>query len=1150
KKIKISSALFAGNEQLGTRTNKGRHQRKPRGRECWHCGEIGHFAKDCPNEAQEGAQDGKTSKKGNKTTEKKDGSVFVTIDGDCVQSPHLWLLDGGASRHICVDDTLFDRITPSSDQILTADGRYTKASGVGTVTLKVNLGYGKQGTITLLDVLYMPTFAINLISQGAMHGLLRLQRRGSATLALNRQGEVVCRAMHIGNLAYLNVAGAKVANLVVSSGTADVWHKRLGHPSLQRMKELGRTIPEICTNGGDFKCDVCEINKSHKLPFNRRTTVSHRPLELVHTDVVGRMPDESPEGYRYAVTFVDNYTRFTTVYLMQRKSEVFEHFKTYKARMETQTGSILKRIRSDNGGEYISKEFDEYMATNGIIHELTCPYTPEQNGIAERMNRTLFKKVRCMLSECGAPRKMWGEALLHATYLTNRLPTKATNLASPVSLFLGSETGTKDLRVFGCAAWVHIPEERRDKLGERAIRAAYLGIAADTKGHKLIDPLTGTILVSRHVRFDENRFPFKTRTLGDLARHTKSTGWPILQSEDHEPLGEIINTHADDTIASDSDEQGHTASEPGTPPLVATNDDDDEIGTPPPVALATIEGDTATSGSISELDNEPWTLKAAMGRPDWPLWEEAIKRELESHATNNTWTVVPTPTRANIIGCKWVFKVKRKADGSIDKYKARLVAQGFSQKHGIDYDETFAPVVKLKTLRLLMILSLQLGLTIYQMDVVTAYLNGDIDTDIHMRVPPLAPDMELAGTTPADRNPTMNKNTSVVCKLNKSLYGLKQAGQNWYQKADSTLIQMGFTRNEHDPALYTKTIGQGPPVLLTLYVDDVLIFAKEKRDADNVMEQLRSHFKMTGGDELSYILGIQVQTSSKGTHLSQTSYIRRLLLQFGLQDSNSVTTPINPGVELTGGEQLDEMKHSTYRTIVGSILYIATCTRPDIAFAVQKLSRHLENPTEEAMKAAKHALKYLKGTDTMGLMYSRQRELSIANDDFGKLLETYTDADFAGDTETRKSTTGMINNFAGMPFSWLSKRQGLVTDSTCHAEYVAMHEGVKELTWSRRLLATIGVKIELSSPLLVDNTAAAQLAKDPKFHNRTKHIDVKYHFIREAVEQGMVDVQVISTHDQLADIMTKPLQRVKVVENREGLRIIAPDGAKPVERVN
>nr|QBH67534.1 copia protein [Ustilago esculenta] len=303
-------------------------------------------------------------------------------------------------------------------------------------------------------------------------------------------------------------------------------------------------------------------------------------------------------------------------------------------------------------------------------------------------------------------------------------------------------------------------------------------------------------------------------------------------------------------------------------------------------------------------------------------WQEAIQKELNLHQENNTWTIVNAPNNANIIGY-----------GTIDKYKARLVAQGYTQVHGINYEETFAPVVKMATFRMLMIMSLQYDMKIYQLDVITAYLNGELDVDLYMRQPPLPASMTQLGSQ------------SLVCKLNKSLYGLKQAGCTWYQKANSTLTNIGFKQSNYDSTLYyIKNKGE-PPLILTLYVDDVLIFTKHKPTVDKFISTLQSKFKMTGGDPVLFILGIQVTSTPTSLHLSQTSHIQCLLSQFGLDNANIMHTPTIAS-DIANGVALNAKDHSIYH----------------IAFAVNHLSHYLTSPTDKAMTAVKHLLRYLKGT--------------------------------------------------------------------------------------------------------------------------------------------------------------------------------------------
>nr|QBH67614.1 hypothetical protein UEMT_2080 [Ustilago esculenta] len=338
-----------------------------------------------------------------------------------------------------------------------------------------------------------------------------------------------------------------------------------------------------------------------------------------------------------------------------------------------------------------------------------------------------------------------------------------------------------------------------------------------------------------------------------------------------------------------------------------------------------------------------------------------------------------------------------------------------------------------------------------------------------------------------------------------------------------------------------KELKGEPPLILTLYVDDVLIFAKHKPTVDKSISMLQSKFKMTGGDPVLFILGIQVTSTPMSLHLSQTSHIQHLLTQFGLDNVNIVHTPAIAS-DIADGVALNANDHSLYCTIIGSILYISTCTQPDIAFAVNRLSCYLASPTDKAMTAAKHLLRYLKGTANYGLLFTKKGTSFPPEEDWGPHLQTYSDADFGGDTATRKSTSGIANTINGMPYSWLSKRQPLVVTSTTYAEYITMAEACKEITWSRQLLAELSFEIHKPTPLYVDNQAAIYLSKDPKDHQRNKHINIKYHFIREKQLDGTIIVTNIPTSRQLADSLTKPLEKVKVSQHRQYLNIYPIQG--------
>ncbi|GAK66588.1 uncharacterized protein PAN0_013c4811 [Moesziomyces antarcticus] len=750
------SAYYAGpnnrhaRQETRARVNKPKQKTPIERITCYNCQEKGHYANKCPKPKKQVNNARSTPNIG-------EASAYSVNEFHHPREA-MWLMDSGASRHICCNRSLFKSIKMgvTMKPIWVANEVPVKIEGLGIVELIVNVGNGNTNRITLHNVAYIPSFGVNLLSTGLMRKKVDIITNHRETIAVTPEGVITCRGVHIGPLTYVDEVGIDFVALASERPTGEVnWHDRLGHPGLERLRDVAKYAERLGIKlpTRDTKCETCEVGKSTKRAFKHAHARSQKPLELVYSDVVGPMPDTTSQGYRYAVTFIDDYSKYSTAYLMSHKSEVLDHLQDFKTTMEKQVGHQMKRLRSDNGGEYINRELEAFLKDEGIIHERTSPYAPEQNGVAERLNRTLFNQVRCMMIQSGAPGNLWGDALLHAVYLNNRLPTKGNGFQTPYLALFGRHAELDMLRTFGCSAFAHVPAERRGKLDNRAVPCVYLGVSPGTKAFKLYDPTEERYLTQIHATFDEKNFPLMEIVENNYESHAQDE-WlenaPTRSDTPDPSLGVevVIPALAPENsefnrypYLSDEERALGLATPPGSPPssprllahAVANNapTDDTAHDLHDPVGL---------------LNDEPRTVAQAFKRDDWPLWQAAIAKELELHAENNTWTLVDPPANANIIGSRWVFKVKRKADGTVDKYKARLVAQGFAQKHGIDYDETFAPVVKLATLRLLMIISIQLEWKIYQMDVATAYLNGEVDKDLYMRPPP-TPDAPRGATT-------------------------------------------------------------------------------------------------------------------------------------------------------------------------------------------------------------------------------------------------------------------------------------------------------------------------------------------------------------------------------------------------------------------
>lgn len=504
----------------------------------------------------------------------------------------------------------------------------------------------------------------------------------------------------------------------------------------------------------------------------------------------------------------------------------------------------------------------------------------------------------------------------------------------------------------------------------------------------------------------------------------------------------------------------------------------------------------------STTSSEPRTHKQALSMPDAHQWKLAMEDEYTSLLQNNTWNVVLRPHGKKILSTRWVFKKKLAPDGSVAKYKARFVVRGFTQVEGQDYDETYASVVKATSYRLLFALQARYGWKCHQMDVKTAFLHGDIEHDLYIQPPEGFPH-------PADH----------VLHLNKALYGLKQSPRQWAIHLSNFLTDNGWVPSKYDPCIF---IHQGPrPMFIDAYVDDIKIFAETDAEIESTKALLNSKFSMTDLGSCSYYLGLHVEQRDNGDiHLHQAAYIHQVLERFGMLDIHPCHIPMRTDCKLT--KNLDAPKSKAFITLyqskVGSLLYLSCIARPDIAEAVGVVSRFNSNPGDPHMAAVDHILAYIKATPTLGLHYASGNQSN---------LHAYSDADWGGCKDTARSTSGWVVMLSGAPISWSSKRQKAVALSTCESEYIAAHKAAQELVWLTGLLQELGMHDIATSnvPLHMDNEAALKLTRNPEFHDRSKHINIKFHYLRELNLAGVISTRYVNTKDNLADLFTKPLPR-------------------------
>ncbi|KAG8477637.1 hypothetical protein CXB51_031043 [Gossypium anomalum] len=633
-------------------------------------------------------------------------------------------------------------------------------------------------------------------------------------------------------------------------------------------------------------------------------------------------------------------------------------------------GKQIKYLHTDNGLEFYSDEFNRLCKLEGIMRHLTVRHTLQQNSVAERMNRTIMEKVRCMLSNANLPKSFWAEAASTACFLINRSPSVAIEKKTPQEVWSGNPANYSDLKIFGCPAYAHVDN---GKLEPRSIKCVFLGYKAGVKGYKLWCPENRKVVISRDVVFDE------TAVIPNLS---------LKNSSDKE-----------------NQKQKYAEADLVTYALNVAEDID--------------------------ANQEPSNYSEAVSCEDSEKWMFAMQEEMESLHKNRTWDLVKLSKGKKAVRCKWVFKKKEGTPGVEEpRYKARLVAKGYSQIPGVDFTDVFSPVVKHSSIRALLGIVAMHDLELEQLDVKTVFLHGELEEDIYMQQP-------------------------------EGFYSLRKGGLCLLAKK----VTLRFET-------VTKTVVQeknsnGSFVYLLLYVDDMLIAAKDKGEIRKVKAQLSEEFEMKDLGPAKKILGMEILRDRKASklYLSQKGYIEKVLCRFNMQSAKPVSTPLAAHFRLSSAlspqsdDEIEYMSHVPYSSAVGSLMYAMVCSRPDLSYAVSAFGR-----TKDGVIG-------------------------------------YVDADFAGDLDRRRSLTGYVFTIGGCAISWKATLQTTVALSTTEAEYMAITEACKEAIWLKGLFSELNEDLQIST-VFCDSQSAIFLTKDQMFHERTKHIDVRYHFVRDIIASG------------------------------------------------
>ncbi|KAK8685887.1 hypothetical protein V6N13_124919 [Hibiscus sabdariffa] len=760
-----------------------------------------------------------------------------------------------------------------------------------------------------------------------------------------------------------------------------------------------------------------------KAPFSGKGERASDLLGLIHSDVCGPMNTLARGGFQYFITFTDDFSRYGYIYLMRHKSEALERFKEFKNEVQNQHGKSIKALRSDRGGEYLSQDFDELLKECGIVSQLTPPGTPQWNGVFERRNRTLLDMVRSMMSHTDLPTSFWGYALETAAFTLNRVPSKSVQ-KTPHEMWTGRRPNMSFMKIWGCKAYVK--HQMSTKLEPKLEKCTFVGYPKETKGYYFYNE--NKVFVARTGVFLEKEF----LTNSGMGRNIE--------------LEEVQQQQVIEPEVSQAVEENPTDLE--TQPLrrsTRERHEPERYG-----FLVTTHGDV-----ILVNQDEPKTYQEAVASPDSEKWLEAMRSEMDSMSENQVWTLVEPPEGIKPIGCKWVFKKKTDMDGNVQTYKGRLVAKGFRQIHGVDYDETFSPVAMIKSIRILLTVAAFHDYEIWQMDVKTAFLNGKLEEDVYMTQPE-------GFVTP--------ENAGKVCKLQRSIYGLKQASRSWNLRFNEAIQEFGFIRNEDEPCVYKKFSGSIVSFLI-LYVDGILIIGNDIPTLQSIKTWLSSCFSMKDLGEAAYILGVKIyrDRSRRLLGLSQSTYIDKVLKRFSMEESKRGFLPMRHGISLlkemcpSTPQERERMSQIPYASAIGSIMYAMICTRPDVSYALSMTSRYQANPGEGHWTVVKNILKYLRRTKDVFLVYGGEEELRIK---------------------------GVV--------SWKSSKQDTVADSTTEAEYIAASEAAKEAVWIKKFITELGVIPSISDAvgLYCDNNGAIAQAKEPRSHHGPKHTFKCFYLIR------------------------------------------------------
>ena len=939
---------------------------------CYSCGIAGHKKEDCRKKPS----DKKPSE--TKSFDSKDSAAqMVASSALSVVSDNMVLADSGASNHLTGNKHWFKTLRQmEKPHPYRAAGGMIHATQEGDIDVEISVDGLEWRPVLWTGVQYVKEMGdVTLFSPGVMAKKGFKFWLDDKNMHLEKDGQPFMGGKASGTT-YIPYMRVLVPGTALKAESVQLWHNRLGHVSDEtiRVMESKGLVDGLHTDGSKRDvCTACHLGKQ---------TISHHPKrkkprdclpgERIHSDVCA-VNVTSVTGFNHFLVFKDEASAFRKVHLIKSKDQVPEEIKRFVMDAERETGRKMVSFRSDNGTEFINDFVASFFKERGIQHERSPPYVKQANGMAERENRTLCDTARSMLRNTDLSKSvrdsLWSEAIASATHIWNRVINRGVTDATPYEKWFGKKPDVSHIRTFGAPAFVRIPDSQRKKLDDKSWEGIFVGYDSLTdKNYRVYDPGDRKVKVVSDVIVEDGclkssivLFPFSSIDKTDACFAEPEVDDPVSEEDSYDTCVEDEDGSDSTVVPSSSEEEEESSDE-----LLdeARNIFMDEQIEKPPVIKRGPGRPLGSKNGPKQMHVEhqmerrskkmklaaqavaldPVSVEDALSRPDGTLWKEAMESEMESLRMNKTWELVELPHGSRPITCRWVFKSKLNPDSSLFKRKARLVVHGYRQKSGIDYEETFAPVVRHESVRTLLALVAHHDMDMVQFDVKTAFLNGHLDETIFMTQPD-----------------GYNDGSGKVCHLLKSLYGLKQAPRNWHHTFETFVMQDGFMSSDADHCIFIKKSGKDI-MYLSLYVDDGLLCSTNKSLMDVFMEKLKKKFEVTVGDPKCYV-GMEIvrDRKKKTICIRQPGYVKRMLEKFGLEDATPASTPMEQNLKLLPGIKAEEEKPGhrfPYREAIGCLIYLSTISRPDISFAVTKLASFTSCPTSTHWTAVKenHAL--------------------------------------------------------------------------------------------------------------------------------------------------------------------------------------------------